>query len=245
MPPPPPQTITLTPPIIPADVPYTIHHIQYRSISKIKPILNSPVSSLYPSLYTDTDNNGNTSSNSTINTINNNNNNNNTIQHQSSNKKHLKHNITPPAISHISLNRNKPQYRKKTVFEVMADYQYDVYNLYAFNNRSTPFLPHPPSISPSVPQKHIFVDIAYVPDYGTSKTLNKIFRNIKENDNLDYIEESDDEDEFENTKPDRFVDLSKRVNMECYFHQRFKRWVPVRVVDKMFNCGKIVPITNL
>ena len=39
--------------------------------------------------------------------------------------------------------------------------------------------------------------------------MNKIFRNIKENDKLDALEESDDEDEFENDKSDKFVYLDK------------------------------------
>ena len=49
----------------------------------------------------------------------------------------------------------------------------------------------------------------YIPDYKTSVMLNKIFRKIRENDNLDYIEESDDEDDFQNTEPDKYVDLKK------------------------------------
>ena len=43
----------------------------------------------------------------------------------------------------------------------------------------------------------IYQGIAAIPDYKTSVLLNKVFRNIKENDNLDALEESDNEDEFE------------------------------------------------
>ena len=39
----------------------------------------------------------------------------------------------------------------------------------------------------------------------------------QENANLDLLEESDDEDEFENTHLDKFVDLEKTVLMECVF----------------------------
>ena len=38
--------------------------------------------------------------------------------------------------------------------------------------------------------------------------MNSIFRNIKENQNLD-LEESDSEDEFENIDVDKFVNLKK------------------------------------
>ena len=37
-----------------------------------------------------------------------------------------------------------------------------------------------------------------ISDYKTSIFMNKLFRNIKENDDLDKLEESDDEEEFEN-----------------------------------------------
>lgn len=130
-------------------------------------------------------------------------------------------------------NFSKPQYKKRTVFEVMADYPFDIYKLFAFNN------------SKNGGDKHVFVDVMYIPDYETSKFMNSIFRKIKENENLDYIEESDDEEEFENTNIDKYVDVVKKVNIECYFHFKFKRWIPISVVNYSVNGGKIVPISNL
>ena len=47
------------------------------------------------------------------------------------------------------------------------------------------------------------IGLAHIPDYNTSVMMNKLFRNIKENDNLDAIEESDDEADFENKKDDK------------------------------------------
>jgi hypothetical protein len=73
------------------------------------------------------------------------------------------------------------------------------------------------------------VDIAYIPDYKTSVMMNKLFRKIKENDNLDTLEESDDEEEFENEKEDKFVYLDKNLEIKCYFHQKFKKWTPLRL----------------
>ena len=71
--------------------------------------------------------------------------------------------------------------------------------------------------------------IAHIPNYKTSVMMNSIFRNIKENRNLDALEESDDEDEFvddkDKTTP-RFVDLNKCARMTCAFNHRFKRWQP-------------------
>lgn len=52
--------------------------------------------------------------------------------------------------------------------------------------------------------------IASIPDYKTSVMMNSLFRNIKENKSLDALEESDEEDEFENVNLDKFVNLSKK-----------------------------------
>lgn len=76
-----------------------------------------------------------------------------------------------------------------------------------------------------------FVQMAYVPNFQTSKLMNSIFRTIKENDNLDALEESDDEEEFENTDEGKFVDLEKKVKMECKMHPTFKKWVPIKLLS--------------
>jgi len=65
--------------------------------------------------------------------------------------------------------------------------------------------------------------IAHIPNYKTSVMMNAIFRNIKENRNLDALEESDDEEEDDKCE---LVDLTKCVRMTCSFNHRFKRWQP-------------------
>ncbi len=75
-------------------------------------------------------------------------------------------------------------------------------------------------------------DMAAIPDFKTSKMMNSIFRNIKENDNLDALEESDDEEDFENINDDKYVKLDKCVNMECIFNKRLNQYIPVKVNDK-------------
>jgi hypothetical protein len=111
---------------------------------------------------------------------------------------------------------SKPQYKYPTVFQVSADIQFDIYHLYAFGKNSA----------------SVYYNIAYIPNLKTSIFMNGIFRNIRENQNLDLIEESDDEEDFENIREDKYVDLNKTVLIECMFHQKFKKWVPVRVVPK-------------
>ena len=120
----------------------------------------------------------------------------------------------------------KPQYKNKAIFIVKAEIAFDIYRLYAYGKA----------------KELVFYGIAYISNPNISKTMNQIFRKIKENTNLDAIEESDDEEDFENIDFDKYVDLKKSVAMECRFHMKFKKWIPIRVVDA---CHKIVHIENL
>ena len=97
------------------------------------------------------------------------------------------------------------------IFTVSPDIQNDIYHLHDNKN------------------KH--VGTAYIPDYKTSVLLNKLFRNIKENENLDALEESDDESEFECEDIDKFVSLDKKYKMICEFNRKFKMWIPRRIYN--------------
>jgi hypothetical protein len=114
---------------------------------------------------------------------------------------------------HLPSNSNSNEISK--VFYVKPDIQNDIYYLYKINTVN--FL-------------LISDEIAHIPDYKTSVLMNKLFRNIKENINLDSLEESDDEEEFENIQIDKFVDLNKIFKMRCIFNYKFRKWVPVNVV---------------
>lgn len=103
---------------------------------------------------------------------------------------------------------------KSKIFMVKAQVKNDVYDLYCYNNSSL--------------EKY---DIAYIPDYKTSTIMNNIFRKIKENINLDALEESDDEEEFENINEDKFVDLNKCVKMECEFNKKFNKFIPIKILE--------------
>jgi len=120
----------------------------------------------------------------------------------------------------------KPQYKYATVFSVTADIQYDIYRLFACGKNN----------------QRIYYNVANVPNYETSVFLNGLFRKIRENTNLDYIEESDDEDDFQNMDEDKYVDTNKTILLECIFDRKFKKWTPMRVMDKR---TKIVHISQL
>ena len=97
----------------------------------------------------------------------------------------------------------------RKVFKVIAETQNDIYTLYDEND--------------------VDCGLACIPTYEVSKMMNALFRNIKENRNLDSLEESDDEDEFENVSLDKFiVNKSKVIKMECEYVPKFKKWQPVK-----------------
>ena len=133
-------------------------------------------------------------------------------------------NVTPTLVqqSMVRPDFSKVQYKSSTVFHVTADTRYDIYNLFAYGD--------------------VFYNVAHVPGYKTSVMMNRIFRKIRENENLDYIEESDDDSDFESTDFDRYVDLNKKVLMECVFSNKFKRWIPVRLAG---HGSRIVNISQL
>ena len=113
-----------------------------------------------------------------------------------------------------------PIHKQKTLFLVSADIAYDIYYLHV--------------------QQGVLFQHAFIPNLKTSMMMNKIFRRIAENDCLDKVEESEDEEEFENIRCDKYVDLEKKVLMECVFHPKFKKWVPVKPMLGD-NLGKYVP----
>ena len=100
------------------------------------------------------------------------------------------------------------QYKSQTrTFVIAPDAQNDIY--YVLRSSDEPITAN--------------TMIAHIPNYKTSVMMNALFRNIKENRNLDALEESDEEDEA--LIP--LVDVNKRVRMSCTFSARFKRWQPV------------------
>ena len=121
---------------------------------------------------------------------------------------------------------SKPQYRTSTVFLVRADIQFDIYRLFAYGGNKA----------------EVYYGVACIPNYKTSVMMNRLFRRIPENECLDAAEESESEEDFENVEPDKYVDLAKELLMEFRFHSKWKKWVPVRVVDKR---QKVVHISQL
>jgi hypothetical protein len=136
------------------------------------------------------------------------------------------------SISYINLSSNilhysNKLYNKKDIFayfNVKPEISFDIYSLYCKND--------------------IYYNKAFINDYKTSVMMNKLFRDIKENKNLDYLEESDDEEEFQNFNVDKYVFLERVYVMKCIYIKEFKSWKPV-CVDKSICENSIDEINNI
>lgn len=130
-------------------------------------------------------------------------------------------NIFPPSNNHQYINNkqcNNNQLKNKynavsnnnKIFICKPDVQNDIYHLYSLENN--------------------YIGLANVPDYNTSVMLNNVFRIIKENSNLDALEESDDESEFENSNINKYVYIDKSVKVLCEYNNKFKKWKPIKII---------------
>ena len=122
-------------------------------------------------------------------------------------------NITNTATTNITntIPTNTIARNRDIVFRVKADAKNDIYYLYTQE------------------QNESYYDIALIDTYKTSVLMNNLFRNIKENKNLDYLEESDSDDDFENTDENKYVSLEKEINMKFRYNHRFKKWCPIEI----------------
>jgi len=111
----------------------------------------------------------------------------------------------------------------QSTFMVRPNIQNDIYELYVLPSAT---------ISRNASVGHIFHNFAHISGYKTSVMMNRLFRNITENERLDTMEESEDECDFENTEPDKYVTLAKECKMLCRFNKRFCRWVPIELAPR-------------
>lgn len=114
-------------------------------------------------------------------------------------------------LSNKQISGNKqPIPNQRHRFLVSADIQSDIYHL-------------------SDPTQQYRTDFAYIPNYKISVFMNQLFRDIKENRNMDALEESDDEEEFYDMRIDKHVDVNKNILMECMYSKKFRRWIPMKI----------------
>ena len=100
--------------------------------------------------------------------------------------------------------------QKMVIFDVIAYIQPDLYHLTVADGATS---------------------IACIPSYTVSVMMNSIFRNIKENVSLDALEESDDEEEFEDVRVEKYlVHRTDPVKMKCEYNYKFKKWAPICIL---------------
>ena len=121
-------------------------------------------------------------------------------------------------VQHRMLFRNSPFLNERVdfkrnivaIFLVNPQIEDDIYSLYCDNGENL-----------------VYHNIACINDYKTSVFMNSLFRKIKENVDLDKLEESDDEEEFEDISDDKFVDLEKEIRISFTYCHKFKLWKPL------------------
>jgi hypothetical protein len=112
----------------------------------------------------------------------------------------------------MSMKYFKPGSKKReAIMKIKPDIELDIYHVYSLENE--------------------YCSIASIPDYKTSVMMNKIFRKIKANDYLDAIEESDDEEEFEDIREDKYVFLDRIHTFRCEYNYKFKKWTPIQMIN--------------
>ena len=112
---------------------------------------------------------------------------------------------------------NTIDYRQ--IFEVKSTLQSDIYELYAYDKKN----------------QSVFYDIAYIPNCKSSMYMNILFMEEESTTIDDYLT-----DVFENKK----IDIKKTLIMECVYHVKFQRWVPIKVLN-IENNSKIILFESL
>ena len=111
---------------------------------------------------------------------------------------------------YINTFMKEKQEQRIATFKVVAENQNDIYSLFYYDYGEK------------------YYDSAYVSNYENSVFLNSLFRKIKENVDLDALEESDEEQEFENINEDKYI-KNKTFLMDCKYIKKFKKWEPFRL----------------
>ena len=119
----------------------------------------------------------------------------------------------------------------------------DVYNIYCNFIVKAEIQPDTYTLSCISKNKIVFHSLAYISSYKQSCSMNKMFRKIKENINLDALEESDDEEEFENTDLDKYLNKDIQHVYKCVYNRKFKLWSPIiKVNEEVSNISEIKTI---
>jgi hypothetical protein len=104
--------------------------------------------------------------------------------------------------------------KKESIMKICADIEPDIYHVYSVKNGIEEYC-----------------NIASIPNYKTSIMMNKLFRKIKGAENINELEESDTEEEFQDCREDKYVFLDRSFNFLCEYNSKFKKWTPISLID--------------
>ena len=138
----------------------------------------------------------------------------------------IQHRFLKKQIRNVYNERVFQKIEKIATFSIKATVQPDIYELYCYKNNNL--------------IKH---GTSHISSFKNSVFLNSIFRNIKENNNLDFLEESDDDEEFENISPEKYLKNNTTIIIDFRFIHKFKSWEPIsRSKNKISNYSFILSL---
>ena len=120
------------------------------------------------------------------------------------------------AVPDRSPSQQQPQKQRQYCFEVEANLEPDSYSVFRKQDDASREL----------------ICSAHIPTYETSKMMNSLFRRIRENDNIDLIEESEDEDDFQNVDNDKFLQKGLCLKMLFDYDTENGRLIPSKVAPE-------------
>jgi hypothetical protein len=107
---------------------------------------------------------------------------------------------------------NKNEKQQINIFKVIPGTKTDIYELHVYDKQLNEYKYH---------------SVALIPNYKSSVMMNKIFHGLKNYENLDYLEDSDSDSDDEFETP---LENNSKM-MECIFNTKFKKWVPIKVIE--------------
>lgn len=110
----------------------------------------------------------------------------------------------------------------EAVFMVRPDSSEDIYHLFAYDKG-----------------QYTYVDITFIATLQDSKRMNQLFRNIKENTDIELGEESDDEETFQNVSESKYTFMDRQYKMRCIYNRKWRKWQPIDVVPDKEHCVKL------
>jgi hypothetical protein len=128
---------------------------------------------------------------------------------------------------YVNNNNNNEKIYKTFMIKPDKDDMFDMYDLYIYNN-----------------SKYEYYDKAHINSIRMSYDLNKYFNNSKYVNNLDYIEESEDDEDDNEVLLENNTKHKAYAYVKCYFNKYVNLWQPDIIINSN-NKLRIVTLKEL